>query len=206
VQAGGTGARVSRAEFLSTGAKRGTAFLVVGSAFAALADTAAADPLSDNDLAFARLLVGAELLSIDFCLRAMNSGKFKPVGQKYLRTTFVNEVDHYRTVADILSGAGYTPAAAEDFEFVYPRASFGSRLSIARLGRQLETVFLGSYLGAVSAVQTQALVQPLARIAASEAQHLSLWGFELGGHPISDAFPAPLPIDEVSAAMDQFTA
>ena len=171
-----------------------------------LADTAAADPLSDNDLALARLLVGVELLSIDFYLRAMNSGEFRPVGQKYLRTTFVNEVDHYRTVAEILSGAGYTPAAAEDFSFTYPRASYGSRLEIARLGRQLETMFLGSYLGAVAAIQAQPLVQPLARIAASEAQHLSLWGFELGGHPISAAFPAPLTIDEVSAVMDEFTA
>jgi hypothetical protein len=206
MRARGTSARVSRAEFLSKGARRGTALLVAGSALGALADTAAADPLSDNDLAFARLLVGVELLSIDFYLRGMNSGKFKPVGQKYLRTMFVNEVDHYRTVADILSGAGYTPAAAEDFEFTYPRSAYGSRLTIARLGRELETVSLGSYLGAVSAVQAQALVQPLARIGASEAQHLSFWGFELGGHPISDAFPAPLTIDEVSAVMDQFTA
>ena len=203
---GGTSARLSRARLLSTGAKRGAALLVAGSAFGTLADTAAADPLSDNDLSFARLLVGVELLSIDFYLQAMNSSKFKPVGQKYLRTAFTNEVDHYRTVADILSGAGYTPAVSQDFQFVYPSGSFSSRISIARLGRQLETVFLGSYLGAVAAVQAQALVQPIARIAASEAQHLSLWGFELGGHPISAAFPAPLTIDEVSAVMDQFTA
>ena len=105
----------------------------------------------------------------------------------------------------ILTGAGYSPATAADFVFTYPSGAFGSRLSIARLGRDLETMFLGSYLGAVAAVQAQWLAQPLARIAASEAQHLSVWGYELGGRPLSLAFPAPLTIDESSNAMAAFT-
>ena len=180
--------------------------LVAGSVFGALTETAAADPLSDNDLAFARLLVGVELLSIDFYVRALEAGRFKPVGRKYLRNAFMNEVDHYRSVSGILSGAGYVPATGDDFEFSYPSSTFKSSLSIARLGRDLETMFLGSYLGAVDAVQAQSLTQPLARIAASEAQHLSLWGFELGGHPVSAAFPAPYAIDQVSAAMDKYAA
>jgi ferritin-like protein len=199
-------ALLSRAALLATGARRGAALLVAGTAFGALADTAAADPLSDSDLAFARLLTGAELLSIDFYLRALNANLFRAAGRKYLNNTFLNEIEHYRSVSAILSGAGYTPAGAEDFQFSYPAGSFSSRVSIARLGRDLETIFLGSYLGAVAAVQTQALIQPLARIAASEAQHLSLWGFELGGHPVSAAFPAPYTIDQASAAMDQYAS
>jgi hypothetical protein len=197
---------LSRAELLATGARRGAALLVAGTGFGALAETAAGDPLSDNDLAFARLLTGAELLSIDFYQRALNADRFRAPGRKYLNNTLVNEIDHYRSVSAILSGAGYTPADGQDFQFTYPAGSFNSRVSIARLGRDLETIFLGSYLGAVAAVQTQSLIQPLARIAASEAQHLSLWGFELGGHPVSAAFPAPYPIDQVSAAMDRYAS
>jgi hypothetical protein len=180
--------------------------LVAGSAFGTLAGTAAADPLSDNDLAFARLLVGAELLAIDFYVRAIESDRFASVGRKYLRNAFANEVDHYRSIAEILTGSGHVPATGDDFDFGYPRGSFASRVSIARLGRDLETLFLGSYLGAVEAVQAPVLIQPLARIAASEAQHLSLWGYELGGHPLSAAFPAPYTIDQVSTAMDRFAA
>ena len=180
--------------------------IVAGSAFGAFAETAAADPLSDTDLAFARLLVGAELLSIDFYVRALNAGRFRAVGHKYLDATFANELDHYRSVSAILSGAGYVPATAEDFQFTYPAGTFKTRLAIAQQGRSLETLFLGSYLGAVAAVQTQSLVQPLARIAASEAQHLSLWGYELGGRPLSSSFPKPYTIDEVSAAMDAYAA
>ncbi len=180
--------------------------LVAASAFGALAEGAQADPLSDNDLAFARLLTGVELLAVDFYERALKASRFRAVGNKYLGNTLSNEQEHYGSVSAILTGAGYTPAAAADFVFTYPAGAFGSRLSIARLGRELETIFLGSYLGAVAAVQAQFLVQPLARIAASEAQHLSVWGYELGGRPLSLAFPAPFTIDESSAALDEYTA
>lgn len=179
---------------------------MAGGAFGALAETASADPLTDNDLAFARLLVGAELLSIDFYTRALNAGKFKAVGHKYMRTVLVNETDHYHSVAGILTGAGLTAATAEDFDFSYPKGTFASAGAIARFGRQLETLLLGSYLGAVSSVQASMLIQPLARIGASEAQHLSVWGLTLGGHPVSSAFPAPLTIDQVSDAMDSYAA
>jgi rubrerythrin len=197
--------RLSRAELLSTGAKRGAAVVVAGSAFGAFASRAAADPLSDNDLALARMLVGAELLAIDFYQRALKAARFGPVGQKYLSTASADEVEHNRTVSEILTGAGYTAATAADFEFIYPKPTFASRGAIAKLARQLETTFLGAYLGAVASVQAPALVQPFARVAASEAQHLTLWGIELGGRPLSEAFPAPLTPDQVTAALAQFT-
>jgi hypothetical protein len=197
---------LTRAGLLSAGARRGAVLLAAGGAFGALAETASADPLSDNDLAFARLLVGAELLSIDFYTRSLNAGKFKAVGHKYMRTVLTNETDHYHSVAGILTGAGLTAATAEDFDFTYPKGTFASSGAIARFGRELETLVLGSYLGAVSSVQAQLLVQPFARIGASEAQHLSLWGSLLGGHPISSSFPTPLTIDQVSDAMDAYSA
>ena|SRR5579863_5954959 len=206
MQAKRTQGRLSRSEFLSTGARRGATLLVAGAAFGALAERAQADPLSDNDLAFARLLTGVELLAVDFYEQALKAAQFRAVGDKYLGNTLSNEQEHYGSVSAILTGAGYTPATAADFVFTYPEGAFGSRLAIARLGRELETMFLGSYLGAVAAVQAQWLVQPLARIAASEAQHLSVWGYELGGRPLSLAFPAPFTIDESSAAMDEYTS
>jgi hypothetical protein len=197
---------LTRSALLSRGARRGAALVLAGSAFDALAGSAAADPLPDGDLAFARLLVGAELLAIDFYTQAIAAEQFRRVTQKYMAIALENEQAHYQSVSQILSGAGQTPAVATDFNFSYPSGSFGSRGSIASLGRQLETVFLGAYLGAISGLQTIALAAPLARIAASESQHLSLWETELDGRPISAAFPAPIPIDQVSDAMDAFTS
>ena len=40
-----------------------------------LTSTAAADPLSDNDLAIARVLVAAELLGIDFYTQSIDAKK-----------------------------------------------------------------------------------------------------------------------------------
>jgi hypothetical protein len=179
----------------------------VGSVFEAFAGgVATADPLPAGDLAFARLLVGAELLAIDFYTQAIAAKQFGPVTQKYMAIALQNEQAHYQSVSLILSGAGQTPAVATDFNYSYPRKSFGSRGSIASLGRQLETLFLGAYLGAIGGLQTIALAGPLARIAASESQHLSMWDTALDGRPISAAFPAPIPIDQVSDAMAEFTS
>jgi Ferritin-like domain len=197
---------LTRSELLATGARRGAGLVVAGSVFEAFAGSAAADPLPDGDLAFARLLVGAELLAIDFYTQAIAAKQFGAVTQKYMAIALQNEQAHYQSVSLILSGAGQTPAVATDFNFSYPAGSFGSRGKIAALGSQLETVFLGAYLGAIAGLQTLALVGPLARIAASESQHLSLWETEVDGRPIGPAFPAPIAIDQVSDAMAAYTS
>jgi hypothetical protein len=197
---------LTRSALLSTGAKRGVALVAAGSVFEALSGSAAAAPLPDGDLAFARLLVGAELLAIDFYTQAIAAKQFGTVTQKYMAIALQNEQAHYQSVSLILSGAGQTPAVATDFNFSYPSGSFGARGSIATLGSQLETVFLGAYLGAIAGIQTAGLAGPLARIAASESQHLSLWETEVDGRPIGGAFPAPITIDQVSDAMAAYTS
>ncbi len=109
-------------------------------------------------------------------------------------------------MAGILTGAGQVPAVAADFDFTYPQGTFSSKGSIARLGVSLETVFLGAYLGAVGAVQAVALQQPLARIAASEAQHLGVFSEFHGGDPVGVSFPEPLSVDQASNALDAFAS
>src|SRR4029079_10431656 len=74
----------SRSQLFSRGAKTGAALLVGGAALW-YAESAKAEPLPDGDLAYARLLVGLELLSIDFYARALDAKQFKRHGQKKLR-------------------------------------------------------------------------------------------------------------------------
>jgi hypothetical protein len=196
---------LSRKELLQRGAGGGAAVVLAGSVAGVLAAAASADAISDSDLAYARLLVGAELLAADFYTQTVSSKLFAGQELKYLRRALFNEQEHYKSVAEILSGAGQTAAAAEDFDFSYPKGTFASKASVAKLGVTLETAFLGAYLGAVGAVQAAALKQPLARIGASEAQHLIVFTELAGGDPVGISFPAPLSIDEASAALDAFT-
>jgi hypothetical protein len=200
-------ARVSRGQLISRGAKGGAALLLTGSLSGSLVDSAvAADAVPDGDLAYTRLLVGAELLGLDFYTRAIASKRLRGDALGSLKRARLNKRAHYDTMSAILSGAGQTPAVASDFDFSYPKGAFASKSSIAKLGVRLEAAFMGAYLGAVEGLQTNALRQPVAQIAANEAEHLSVFMRLSGRSPIGVALPRPLTIDEVSNALDVFTS
>jgi hypothetical protein len=170
----------------------------------ALAPSALADGPSDLDLANARLLVAVELLLADFYGQAVKADRFGPAGKDSLERALFNENEHYASVSSILSSAGQTPAVAGDIDFSYPAKSFDSRGATAKLGLKLEQIALGAYLGAVAAVNPT-LKQRFAQIAASEAQHVTVFAAETTGHAIWNSFPAPLSIDEASDALSEYT-
>ena len=109
----------------------------------------------------------------DRLLRPRAEGEeFAAAGGDALRRAQANEREHLASVAGILTGAGQVATAPVTSTFV-PGPRVRSRGSIAKLGVELETLALGAYLGAVAAIRPRSLAGPLARIAASEAQHLS---------------------------------
>lgn len=182
-----------------------TGFLAAVAALV-LAPSALADPPADADLAQARLLVATELLLSDFYARALKAQRFEASGHDALRRALFNETEHLAAVSGILTGAGQTAASAGDIDFTYPAKAFDSRGSIARLAVELERLALGAYLGAVGAVQAQSLKLPLAQIAVSEAQHVSVFAAEATGHGLGASFGEPLSIDEASDALGRYTS
>lgn len=196
----------SRAQLLSRGAKGGATLALAGSLAGSFVGSASADTISDADLAYARLLVGAELLAADFYTQVIAAKQFSGDELKYLNRAFFNEQEHYHAVSGILTGAGQVAAAPADFDFTYPKGTFDSKGAIAKLGVTLETTLLGAYLGAVDALQADALKLSVARIAASEAEHLSVLTRLQGGDPVGISFPNPLAIDEASDALDAYTS
>ena len=196
----GTG--ISRGTLLA----RGGAALLAGSSLGALAGAAWAATPPDEDLAYARLFVASELLALDFYRQAIASTRFAGADLRSLWLARADERRHYQSAAEILTAAGQVPATAGDIDFTYPRGSFGSRRTIARLGVRLESLFVSAYLGAVGGYQTEALKELAARAAASEAQHLSVFAGEVGGRRVGTAFPRPLPIDKVSDVLDRYTS
>jgi Ferritin-like domain len=189
---------LSRATLLA----RGAATVVAASAFGGLASRASA-AVPDGDLAYARLLVALELLSLDFYTRAIGAGGGS---QLELRRARAAERRHYDAVAAVLTNAGQVPATAQDIDFSYPRGSFASRVAICRLGVRLESLSLGAYLGAVGSLQTPLYRDHAARAAASEAQHLSVFAGEVGGRRVGPPLPAALPLARVSDALDTYTS
>lgn len=172
----------------------------------AAAPSALAEAPDDRDLADARLLLAVELLLIDFYGRALEAKRFAAAGGDALRRAHANEQEHLASVAKILTGAGQVATAAGDIDFRYPARTFDSRGSIASLAVRLETLAVGAYLGAVASIRSQSLAGPLARIAASEAQHLAVFSGEATGHYLGQSFPEPLPVADVSNALDRYTS
>ncbi len=197
---------LSRSQLFARGAKGGAALILAGSVAGSFVRSASAATIPDADLAYARLLVGAELLALDFYTKAIAAKQFGADATKALKRAFFNEQEHYAAVSEILTGAAQIPAAPADFDFVYPEKTFDSKGSIVKLAVDLETTVLGAYLGAVDALQTNTLKLPVARIAASEAQHLGVFTELAGGEPIGISFPNALSIDAVSDALDRYTS
>jgi hypothetical protein len=172
--------------------------LATGAALA-LAPTAAAETIDDNDLAWLRLLVGAELLGIDFYSAALDAKRLAP---KQLRDALAAERAHYGIVSSLVP----SPATGDDIEFSYPDGAFASAGSIAKLAVGLEQTFVGAYLGAVAAVDSPALKSTLAPIAAAQAQHLAVFEQLRGGHPLRPPVHGGLTIDRASNLLDAYAA
>ncbi len=197
---------ISRADLLRQGARGGVALVAAGSAVAVLAESASADALPVMDLAYARLLVAAELLASDFYQQAIAASNTSAAVTKYLKRAYLNEQEHYQSVAGIISGSLNTPAVSGDFDFSYPDGTFDSEGSILKFAVTLENMVLSTYLGAIGGIVTNSFKQGLAQIAACEAQHCSYVQTKTGGRTFDLSFPAALNIQDASNAFAAYTA
>jgi hypothetical protein len=193
---------LTRGTLLSRGMRSAGAFAVGGSALSGLVPRA--DTIPDNDLACLRLVIASELLAIDFYTRSLAAKKFRAGTASGLRKALTDEKAHYAALAKALTAAGQIAATAADIDVAYPRGSFASRASIARLGARLEQIFVGIALGAVAGLQTESLRLQVAQIAASESRHRASFAVLSGRSPVGPAFPAALSLDRATSALGAF--
>jgi hypothetical protein len=187
--------------------------LITTSTLGALADAAEAAPpsgalraLPAGDLAYTRLLIGLELLMVDFYTQAIASKRLRRGAHADARVALVNESEHYTYLAGAITAAGGTPLGAADVTFSYPSGSFYSAASVTSLAVTLELQALGTYLGAPGNLTSAVLQTAVAQITASEAQHLSAFYTHTGAPAFYQAFPDALTIAEASDALDAYTS
>jgi hypothetical protein len=196
--------RVSRAGLLRRGVAGSGALLISGSVASVWATAARSATIPDSDLAYLRLLVGAELLAVDFQTQALASGKLTPALAATVKRMLADEKAHHTSLSTLIAGAGQVPATSDDINFTYPKLSFGSEASMLKLASKLEGLTLGAYLGAVENIQTPQLRLPVGQIAANEAQHVGAVAAAAGKPIIGRAFAPSLQIDAVSTALDVY--
>jgi hypothetical protein len=180
----------TRAQFLRRAGGSGLA-LVAGGSVLGLAQGSALAATSSGDIAIAKLAATAELLAIDFYTKAIASKQIKSDELSYLGGALGNEQAHYAALKGVLGSA--TP---KGLTFKYPAGAFASRHSIGTLGQALETAFVGAYMGAVTALQSNTLKGVAAEIGACESRHLSV----LTNIAANSIIPAPNLPEVLTAA------
>jgi Ferritin-like domain len=191
----------------------GAALLITGSAVGVLADRAEASPpsgalpaLPAADLAYARMLIGVELLTTDFYTNAVASKHLRLGALDDARVALINESEHYTYLASALTAAGQTALTAADIDFSYPSGSFFSATAVIALAVSVELLSLGAYLGAAGNLTNPVLQSAVAQITANEAQHFSAFAKRAGDPGFHDAFPEALTIAEASDELDAYTS
>src|SRR5579862_8214270 len=201
---------LTRSQMLRAG---GATLALAGAGLGALTASAAATPpgyaggpLPAGDLAYARLLLAAELLAVDAYTHALGSGHLAGRAAGDARLALANERAHRTYLAGVLTAAGQTPLTAADIDFRYPASAFYGEASVTKLLVTLESLALGATLGAAGAVATPWLASALAQIAANEAQHLCAFSRRAGASGFHDAFPSPMTIADASNALAAYTS
>jgi Ferritin-like domain len=195
---------LSRAGLLRGGLLGSAAILASGSLSSVFASSASALTAPDGDLAALRLLIGAELLALDFQGQALASGKLGRRTAAILERMRADEQAHYDGLADLMSQAGQPPATSDDINFAYPKGTFGGEAPILKLASELEGLQLGAYIGANADVQTPRLRTAIGQISASEAQHAAALAALAGRPVIGRPFGPTLEADTVSAVLDTY--
>ena len=196
--------RLSRAGLVRRGFLGGAALVASGSLAGVFTKSASALNAPDGDLAGLRLLIGAELLALDFQAQALSSGKLGAKSTATLKQMRSDEQAHYNGLASLLSQAGQVPATSGDIDFTYPKPTFTSESSILKLADELERLQLGAYVGANATVQTPELRVAIGQIAANEAQHTAALSALAGKPVIGKAFGPALRTDAVTTALDSY--
>lgn len=155
-----------------------------------------------TDADIAKLAATAELLAIDFYERSIASKHFSGDVLGYMAAALENEKAHYAALRGVLGSK--TPTG---LMFRYPAGAFGSETSIGKLGEALETAFVGAYMGAVTALRSNALKGVAAEIGANESRHLSVLSNIAAGHIVpAPALPKVLTAAQAAAALKPFLA
>jgi Ferritin-like domain len=165
-----------------------------------LAGAAAA---TDDELAYANFGLSAEFLLKDFYAKALEAKLATGVVRGDLRRGRSAAVQHAKALADLLTGAGETPAVEEDFAFVWPEKTFATLSSVTTTGVVLLRAVLGAYQSAAATVSEPSCRVLYTSLAASIAQQIGALA-AASGKAGSESFPAALDLETASAALENY--
>ena len=156
---------------------------------------------TENDLAYANFGLATSYLVADFYSRSLEAAKLEASTRPALRRGRAAATLHARELTALLTGAGDTPATAEDFTFEWPVPTFATAASIRRTGTAVLRASLGAYQQAAATLTEPTYRVLFASLSASVAQQVGT--FTTAGAP-AEPFPLALDLETASAALEAF--
>jgi ferritin-like protein len=156
---------------------------------------------TDDDLAYANFGLASSYLLADFYGRALQSGRLGSAVRPTLRRGRSVSTLQARALTDLLTGAGDTPATADDFTFEWPAGSFATAATTRRTGLTVLDAVLGAYQTASATLSESSYRVLFASLAASVAEQAG--AFAPSGTGV-EPFPTALDLEAASAALEAY--
>ena len=176
-----------------------------GAGVVALAGLAAQPAAAaELDLTNVRLVCSSKRLAITWYTRWINAGS--AVRPDVSTRTLVLELRkqeqaHYALLAPLLNG---TAPSDDDFDYTLPAGALRSANAATGFSLDLENLLLGTAIAASATTQDAGISESLARVAASDAQHVSALSSLAGGSPVPSGLARPVSLEDASNQLDRF--
>jgi hypothetical protein len=161
-----------------------------------------AEAATDDELAYANFGLAATYLAADYYARALEADKLGADARRTLRSGRSASVAHAGAISDLITGAGDTPAASDDFAFEWPAKAFDTAAATRKTGFDVLRPTLGAYQSAASAVSAPSYRVLYASLVASVGQQIGALVGAIGERV--EPFPPALDLETASAALEPY--
>lgn len=141
-----------------------------------------------------------ERAALAFYRRAVRTHHFSAAEHNRLRAGAAAKVVH---VQRLTAALGADAPSVNDFAVVLPASAFSSRAGTLKLGRRLESLLCGVYVGAVAFTADPASRLLIGRLLTSDAQSLAMIR-ALAHLPAGGGLPDPIDLETAGAQLDTY--
>lgn len=193
---------LDRNQFLRLGAASVLAGALGRAGVAAAQEPTASGPTPEGeDIAYVQWGATAEMVSIAYYTRALESGAFSKRVERRLHGAREADRKHLAKLNAVL---GEDAPTDEDFEITLPASAFRTRARILRLGTDIEQRVTGVYLDGITRSTDEETRLLLGRLLLADSQHLTMLEGLAGRRLNVVGLRNPVRISEASPWLDRF--
>ncbi len=182
--------------------RRGLLVAAAGGVAMTIAPVRPARAATDDELSYANFGLAAAYLAADYYARALEADQLGAEARRTLRSGRSASLAHARAISDLITGAGDTPAAGDDFAFEWPAKAFDNAAATRKTGVEVLRPMLGAHQSAVSAVSEPSYRVLCASLVASVGQQIGALVGSVGER--AEPFPPALDLETASAALEPY--